>query len=246
LPFIHIFPVYFVVDKLELIIAGEIALSRDPGSSMRKWRELFGVSQAELAQVLGVSPSTISDYESGRRKSPGIGVVRRFVNALIEIDKRRGGRIVRQLERQVVRGYERAPFESHDFYSAVSAEEFIKRIDGRVITHEELVATTKLFGYTLIDSIRTITEVGARDYMRLFGSTPQRALIFTGVTTGRSPMIALKVGRFCVDMVPAMVVLQGIDTPDVVAQKIAENEGVLLVTTLKEPHEIAKALLEFE
>ncbi len=234
------------MDKLSLIIAGEIALSKDPGLSMRKWRELFGVSQAELAQALGVSPSTISDYESGRRKSPGIGVVRRLVNALIELDKQRGGKIVKQLERQVLQGYEHGPFENHDFYSALSASDFIQRINGSVITHDELVATTKIFGYTLIDSIKTITDVNVHDYMKLFGSTPQRAFIFTGVTTGRSPMIALKVGRFCVDMVPAMVVLQGISTPDIVAQKIAEKEGVLMVTTELEPKEIVSRLLEFE
>ncbi len=234
------------MEKLALIIAGEIALSKNPGASMRKWRELFGVSQAELAQELGVSPSTISDYESGRRKSPGIGVVRRLVEALIEIDKRRGGKIVKQLERQVIRGYDRAPFENHDFYSALTAEEFAEKIEGNVVAHPEKLPSTKIFGYTLIDSIRTITEVNVHDYMKLFGSTPQRALIFTGVTTGRSPMIALKVGRFCVDMVPAMVVLQGITTPDIVAQKIAENEGILLVTTQLEPKEIVRRLLEFE
>lgn len=234
------------MEKLALIIAGEIALSKDPGSSMRKWRELFGVSQAELAQYLGISPSTISDYESGRRKSPGIGVVRRFVEALIAIDQSRGGKIVKQLERQVVKGYERAPFETHEFYTAIPAEEFIRRINGNVVVHEEVVPNTKIFGYTLIDSVRTITEVPVQEYMKLFGATPQRALVFTGVTTGRSPMIALKVGKFAVDMVPAMVVLQGITTPDVVAQKIAENEGILLVTTLMDPKDIVRNLLEYE
>ncbi len=228
------------------MIAGEISLSKDPGSSMRKWRELFGISQSELASHLGISPSTISDYESGRRKSPGINVVRRFVQALIDIDRSRGGKIIRHLERQLIRGYEEAPFEIHEFYTGIPASEFIQRIGGAVITNDHLVPNTMIFGYTLIDSIRTITEVSSREYIKLFGSTPKRALVFTGVTTGRSPMIAIKIGRFCADFVPEMVVMVGIERPDFVAQKIAEKEKIILVTTPLSPKEIVEVLREYE
>ncbi|MFQ3294432.1 MAG: putative transcriptional regulator, partial [Natrialbaceae archaeon] len=58
-------------------IAGEVVLSTDPGATIRKWRTDFDVSQTALADQLDVSPSVISDYESGRRESPGIGVVER-------------------------------------------------------------------------------------------------------------------------------------------------------------------------
>ena len=51
-------------------IAGEIILSSKPGSTMRKWRELFAVSQITLTETMGLlSSGVISDYESGRRKS---------------------------------------------------------------------------------------------------------------------------------------------------------------------------------
>ena len=245
MPF-NTFPSSLPVDKLALIIAGEISLSREPGSSMRKWRELFGISQSELASYLGISASTISDYESGRRKSPGINVVRRFVQALIDIDRSRGGKIIRHLERQLIRGYEESPFEVHEFYTAIPASEFVKRIDGAVITNEHMLPNTLLFGYTLIDSIRTITELSSKEYIKIFGSTPKRALVFTGVTTGRYPMIAVKIGRFCSDFVPEMVVMVGIDRPDFVAQKIAEKEKVILVTTQLDPKAIVAAMQEYE
>ncbi|MHA2315052.1 MAG: helix-turn-helix domain-containing protein [Candidatus Hermodarchaeia archaeon] len=45
---------------------------------MRKWREQFGVAQHDLAKQLGISPSVISDYESGRRKSPRVDTIRKF------------------------------------------------------------------------------------------------------------------------------------------------------------------------
>ncbi|NPA86618.1 MAG: transcriptional regulator, partial [Candidatus Diapherotrites archaeon] len=171
---------------------------------------------------------------------------RRFVQALIDIDRARGGKIVRHLERQLIRGYEEAPFEVHEFYTAIPGSEFVRRIDGKVFTNEHLLPHTMLFGYTLIDSIRTITELSSREYIKLFGSTPKRALIFTGVTTGRSPMIAVKIGRFCSDFVPEMVVMVGIDRPDFVAQKIAEKEKIILVTTHKQPKEIVEVLREYE
>jgi hypothetical protein len=50
-------------------IAGEIILSARPGATMRKWRELFAVSQLSLSEVMKLSSSVISDYDSGRRKS---------------------------------------------------------------------------------------------------------------------------------------------------------------------------------
>ena len=75
------------MDDLKEKIAGEIALSESPGSTMKKWRELFGVSQVELAKSIKITTSTISDYESNRRLSPGVGVIKRFVDALFTIDE---------------------------------------------------------------------------------------------------------------------------------------------------------------
>ena len=66
-------------------IAGEITLSSDPGGTIRKWRTLFKISQKDLALALEVSPSVISDYEAGRRQSPGIATVRKLIDQLINI-----------------------------------------------------------------------------------------------------------------------------------------------------------------
>ena len=71
-------------------MAGEIVLSSEPGKTLRKWRQVFGVSQKELAAEMGISHSVVSDYEGGRRRSPTIATVRRVVNALMVIDERRG------------------------------------------------------------------------------------------------------------------------------------------------------------
>ena len=61
-------------------IVGEIVLSERPEDVIRKWRNIFQISQKELAAELGMTSSVISDYESGRRKSPGIGMIKKYVN----------------------------------------------------------------------------------------------------------------------------------------------------------------------
>ena len=68
-------------------IAGEIILSSKPGATMRKWRELFAISQVSISEKMVLSSSVISDYESSRRKSPGATFIRRFVLALLQIDE---------------------------------------------------------------------------------------------------------------------------------------------------------------
>ena len=72
-------------------IAGEIVLSSEPGKTLRKWRQIFGVSQKELAAEMGISHSVVSDYEGGRRRSPTIATVRRVVEALMAHGKVRRG-----------------------------------------------------------------------------------------------------------------------------------------------------------
>ena len=60
-------------------MAGEITLSEKPGECLKKWRLNFEVSQTDISNSLQVSPSVISDYESGRRKSPGTLIDRKSV-----------------------------------------------------------------------------------------------------------------------------------------------------------------------
>ncbi len=233
-------------EKLETIIAGEICLSKDPGSSMKKWREIFGVSQIELAEYLKVSSSTISDYEGGRRKSPGIGVVSRLVESLMEIDRKHGGKVIKQLERDFKPREE--VFKTHEFFASMPARDFAAKIDAECIANPGKIKEMRLFGYTFIDSLKVILDVPVNEYLQLYGKTPERALIFTQVENGRSPLIAVKVGRFSTEMKPSVVVLHGPDSGkvDPLAIKIAEAEKIPLLVTTKPVQEIEQTLREFE
>ena len=92
-------------EKLAKDIIGEIVLSENSENVIKKWRSIFKISQKKLANELSITPSVVSDYESGRRKSPGIKVIRKYIEALLKIDTERGGNIVRSFAKLVEQGY---------------------------------------------------------------------------------------------------------------------------------------------
>ncbi|MDY6774677.1 MAG: helix-turn-helix domain-containing protein [Halobacteria archaeon] len=218
--------------KLSEKIAGEVVLSDDPGSTLRKWRENFGVSQSELSERLDVSVSVVSDYESGRRQSPGANVVRRTVDALIEIDRERGGETLRRYRRILGAGFEGDAIKDlRDYETPVDADDFYDAIDADVVhrASEDSDDDTTLAGHTVIDSVKAITSLSNAEFTRLYGWTTQRALVFTRVSRGESPLVAIRV----TSLKPRAVVLHGIDEDEMsdLAPRLARIEGIDLSVT---------------
>jgi putative transcriptional regulator len=195
-------------EELAEKVAGEITLSTDPGATLRKWRTDFTVSQTELAEALSISSSVISDYESGRRKSPGIVVVRRIVTALLDIDEQRGGDRIRQHARVISAGFESDIVQDlREYPTTIPLERFYNTINAT-----ELVSgsSDRISGHTVIDSIEAITRLSSEEFYRLYGQSTNRALVFTGVTRGESPLVAMRV----VNPTPNAVVLHGLSEDD--------------------------------
>lgn len=202
-------------------IAGEVALSEDPGRTLRKWREEVGVTVKDLSRQMGVTPSVVSDYESGRRRSPGVNTVKRIVEALLEVDERAGAPFA---SRWTPRVNDAIPAMA-EFEAGVPAKQFLAAIHGRALTKHPALGR-EIRGYTVIDSVKAITELG-KDYTQVFGSSTERALIFTGVKYGRSPMIVIRTHA----LKPAMVVYARPQQVDELAVKLAELDRILLART---------------
>lgn len=218
-------------------VAGEITLSPDPGKTIRKWRNIFDISQTELASFLNLSPSVISDYESGRRKSPGIQTVKKLIEGFIEIDKKRGGKTLHQYQSLIE--IREGILEIMEYPYAVSADVFIKSIDGNILTSEAVDLKKNVKGFTLVDSIKTIETINSSDYAHLYGWSTERALIFTGIRYGRSPMIAVRVHP----VKPTVVVYHRPGSVDSLAVKLAERESIPLVITNLSLDELKKKLV---
>ncbi len=220
-------------------IAGEISMSNAPGSTMKKWREIFGISQMALSKHMGISPSTISDYESNRRSSPGSKIIKRFVDALFAIDLLRGGAITQKLTQNLTNFDEF--FEIFEFASTLSAIDFIKLIGAKPVSCQDLLENKKIYGYTLIDSLRVILEMPYSYFPKLYGSMSDRAFLFTGVATGRSPMVVIRV----TPTKPSLVVLSGEVSSkniDKLAIRISEKERIP-IAILEKPIKDVKQIL---
>lgn len=225
------------MNKVKLEIAGEIALSEDPGATMKKWREIFGITQVELAKYLQITVSTISDYESNRRKSPGAGVIKRLVEALFAIDMQKGGQITQKLTAQQKPLEEF--FEVHEFARAITLKDFIDLIKGRAISNVEGL-DKKIYGYTLIDSMKVILDMPLSYFQNLYGNVNERVFIFTGVSTGRSPMVVIRVSP----SKPSAVVMHDLDIEklDKLAVHISEKERIPIILTKASLEDIKLAL----
>ena len=228
-----------ITEMLAKRIAGEIVLSQNPGVTMRKWRSLLQVNQVEMAQDLRVSPSVISDYETGRRRSPGSAFIRRFVGALLEIDESRGGRYVQQMARIALTPGD-VFLDIREFVAPVRIGEICTALDCEILVGQKSF-NQDVYGYTVIDSLKAIQTLSGLDFYRIFGTTSERALIFVGVSRGRSPMIAIKISPFK----PRVIILHGAKGEiDPLAIALARNEGIpLAVSRLEREDALVQALL---
>ncbi len=71
-------------------IAGSVVLNDDPPQQLKYWRKKFEIKQADLARKMDITPSVLSDYEKGRRPSPGVNFIKRYLLALYELAKANG------------------------------------------------------------------------------------------------------------------------------------------------------------
>ena len=219
-------------------IAGEITLSSKPGETLRKWRTTFNIAQAELANFLGVAQSVMSDYESGRRKSPGIHSVKKIVNAFLEIDeKKHGGNVIHQYQFMVKT--QDGIIDILEYPYMIPVEKLIKEIEGRVVTSSSISLDRTIKGFTLIDGVETIKTLTATNYSNLYGWSTERALVFTKIQFGRSPMIAIRIHP----VKPSLVVYHQPGGVDPLAVQLAERENIPLVITEMPLEELRKKLI---
>src|SRR5207244_9057390 len=109
-----------------------------------------------------------------------------------------------------------------EFVEPINANDLLHRVKGKVLAGDP--SKLHLYGYTVVDSIKTIYALSGYDFYRIFGATTERAIIFTKVGTGRSPMVAIRASP----LKPRMVVIHGPRELDPLALELAKREGIIL------------------
>jgi len=208
--------------KLAEKMAGEITLSDSPGKSLRKWRTSFQIQPSVLADKMRVSPSVISDYESGRRKSPGTTVVGKIVDTILRIDEENGSKNIKKYGKLLFSDFDDdVIYDMHEFAVATPVKSLFDLLECKIICGK---TEAQIFGYTVVNSKNAILNLSPSEFNRIYGGSTERALIFTDVSSGKSPMIAIRVTPFK----PPYVILQGIDPSKVnpLVKLLAEKDHI--------------------
>lgn len=211
-----------------------------PGEALKKWRLAFRIAPGVLADKMGVSPSVISDYEGGRRKSPGTAVVGKIVDSILSIDEANGGRHISKFGKILYNDFDPdVIYDMHDYNMPVQLTQFCSAI---ACTHLVGSMDQQIYGYTVVNSENAILKLSANEFNRIYGWSTERALIFTNVSTGKSPMIAIRVTPFK----PRCVILQGISPKEVhpLVPRLAESDRITLLCTEMDVNEIVDILRE--
>jgi len=223
-------------------MAGEITLSDSPGHALKKWRMNFEIAPGILADRLGVSPSVISDYEGGRRKSPGTAVVGKIVDTLLAMDEENEGKHIQKYSTMLFSNVEDdVIYDIHEYAAAIPLKDFSEAIGCTLLCGS---MDQVLFGYTVVNSLNAIMQFSSDEFNRIYGWSTERAVVFTNVSTGKSPMVAIRVTPFK----PRCVVLQGLDVADVhpIVEKMAERDRITVMCTTMDIDKIVSTLREKE
>jgi len=210
------------LEEIAARIAGEIVTSDIPGLSMKKWRECLRIKQIELSKQLSLSPSVLSDYEAGRRNSPGTLFVKKYVRALIELDTK-NLKLLRKLSSDYIN---EAILCAGEYKTPIPASRVLEALECKILA-EKRSEKENVYGYTVLDCVKAIAALSGFDYVKIFGLNTERALVFVKVGQGRLPILAVRASQ----IKPKLAIVHEPHVIDQVAVEIAKKEGITFALT---------------
>jgi len=217
-------------------VAGMIIYSNSPGKTLRDIRLRLGISQKSLASLINISPSVLSDYESGRRRKPGTRFIKKYIDALIR--SKGVSAVVLATHNSENASSNDAIINIKEYANPIKASKLIDLLEADILTGVNMI-DSPIYGHTVLDSIKAIITMRGEQFYKIFGKSSERALIFTRVGIGRSPMVAVRISP----LKPRLVMLQGTDRIESLAVEMALVENIILANIrIKNLNEVLEKL----
>jgi putative transcriptional regulator len=148
--------------------------------------------------------------------------------ALLALDDRSGGQVISAFVRlmDVSLVDLNIVLAMSDFPAPITSQDFCEKLKCDVLAGHAYL-NRHIYGYTVVDVERAVKELNSEDFLKLFGATTERCLLFTKVNTGRAPMIAIKSQEFK----PTLVILHGAGQIDRLALELSEQMRIPLAVS---------------
>ena len=171
---------------------------------------------------VSLEPARLQRIEAGDEE-PTLAELRLIVDALLDHDLARGS--------DTLRRYGRArPSDPilllEEFEQSLPALRLLEAISAEHIGGPGPGDAT-VDGVTLLDSVKAILHFEPPDYLRIHGASGRRALVFTEVSHGRSPMVAIRTHP----IKPGLVIMHQPGRIDELAVQLAAAEEIPLART---------------
>ncbi len=207
-----------------------LLLNDSPGKLMRDLRERLGIRQNELARAMRISSAVLSEYENQKRRKPGAHTIKNYINAIVRLRGVPAVLLALHENENVDSGG--AILAIRELKEPIRSADLLKALSARVWSGEDML-DLPVFGYTVLDSIRAIIALKGNQFFKIFGKSSERALIFSKVGLGRSPLVAVRISP----LKPRVVAIHGTESLEEVSVEIAKAERVILATLPKVPIE---------
>jgi len=223
------------IEELKEKIAGEIVFAPDVSGAFKKWRNIFDLGQKKLAIEMNLKVSTVSDYENGRRKNPGLFFIKRYVDTLCRVDSERNGEVVKSLIGESTQ----KPFDIREFKKIIRPEKLFSTINLFDVNSKKL--EDHLFGVTYVDTLG-LKDFDLSKYPLVFGKTNKRLVFFTKTSDLHIIEYTLKLLKHFTGQQPSAVIIEEA-TPEQSADKYkALSINVPLFLTNKTKEEVNELL----
>jgi putative transcriptional regulator len=234
------------MNDLELlqIILGDIAANENYGLVMKKWRELFNITQSRIAKELQIKQSVISDYENNRRKSPGIEFIRKYTQSLINIGKKERKKEYETIIEDLGLKKEVNKLFAGEFKTKIGSKEVINLLNGTQILAQPSQSSFQNYLFFSDKITNIVTKQPSYKLLKDLKSKKETVYIFSHVRTGKVPLILLKMmSKLNRLEMPKLIIFQskGFKLSSF-ARKIAKNNNISIAVTREEKENIKKLL----